>query len=55
MEMPEVICINQLNRPKVHIQQEGVGNCTICKPDSRNVDCLHYMGVTIGWYEVEDY
>lgn len=39
------VCINQLHRPKIHVEVEGVGNCSICMPNKHNKNCKNYRPV----------
>lgn len=43
----EIMCINQLFRPKEHIHMYGVGNCTICEPNEDNSNCKNYYPVNV--------
>lgn len=45
--MTDKICLNQLFRPSVHIEKEGVGNCTTCKANEDNKNCKGYYEVKV--------
>ncbi|MCJ7768753.1 hypothetical protein MUP79_10230 [Candidatus Bathyarchaeota archaeon] len=41
------LCIYQVFRPTVHIEEKGVGNCLYCLPDPKNAECKGYYKITI--------
>jgi hypothetical protein len=49
------LCIQQVFRPKYvpKIKIEGVGDCSVCKPDKNNRNCRNYYPITINIVEVE--
>lgn len=48
------MCINQLFRPSLHFSKDGVGDCTKCIPDIRNVECKQFYPVTVMEFVVEN-
>jgi len=49
-----IICLHQLfHKPSPMIQQpDGMGDCTICKHDTDNINCIGYKPITIQEYDV---
>jgi len=51
-------CINQLIRPKVQIPKwmwwdDGIGDCSTCKPCPQNLKCKGYTPVSLMGVEVQ--
>jgi len=44
-------CLNQIIRPKVKLPKwmlpKGIGDCTVCQPCLKNLECKGYIPVSI--------
>jgi len=49
---PQVMCVNQMIRPKIHVKIEGMGDCRICTTDHNNSYCNNYRPITVSFFDV---
>jgi hypothetical protein len=48
------ICLRQFIRPEERLLMDGVGDCTVCKPDEKNKECKMYFPIEISTFEIEE-